>query len=723
MLPLGLLNAAQGHPMLVELKNGETLNGHLINCDTWMNLTLKEVVQTNPEGTAFFRLPEVYVRGNNIKYLRVPDEIIDLVKDQQQNQPSSRGRGGDVGYADRSRHGKTGEKLRTGHESFFSGHHVELDASGHAIALARSSKKPRDVNEGNERQWGPKPRFEKTTIPKQKTLEAKPVSRETRLPDNDRGLPGKKGPLEGLEEPAPQSLDLNIELRGYRVRYGRGYSELSEEETYEEMRRASAAGDYPRLREVLKIMIEDRGEKPNRKHYQALLLANTSAQHGSAAEVVRTLQDMEDAGITLDSASYHAVLRVLAIHPDHLFRGQILDELRQRWFSLSNEGWHDVIVGLLRDKQAELAIETLQNVQQEGIRVAPWLYDMLIYNLCDVGEYDEALSILRFRVDNGEQLMSGTVWYYLLDSASRALHYAATLYAWRKRVEMSYLNPSSGICLNVLNTAARHGDSHLARDVVRVLGNRNQTLQLYHYEALVESYLPSDLRTAFTLLTLMTSHGMPPTDLSTRALFLHLRQSPHLPQTALSILRKLREENRPIPVEAVNVVIESYIDHGNLDAALEAYKTLHTLCPSGPATSTFNRLFRGCRGRKDEAMFLASEMVALNVLPDALTYDRLILVCMGDSSDRGQMDDAWQYFEEMRGAGCWPRPGTTMAMAQRSCQLGDERIWRLQGEEGGEVGIERSVLKKMADADWMKGKGTRGSSRILEMMDAEDPWA
>ena len=65
-LPLGLLNAAQGHPMLVELKNGETLNGHLISCDTWMNLTLKEVVQTSPDGDKFFRLAEVYVRGNNV---------------------------------------------------------------------------------------------------------------------------------------------------------------------------------------------------------------------------------------------------------------------------------------------------------------------------------------------------------------------------------------------------------------------------------------------------------------------------------------------------------------------------------------------------------------------------------------------------------------------------------------------------------------------------------
>lgn len=34
--------------MLVELKNGETLNGHLVSCDTWMNMTLKEVVQTSP---------------------------------------------------------------------------------------------------------------------------------------------------------------------------------------------------------------------------------------------------------------------------------------------------------------------------------------------------------------------------------------------------------------------------------------------------------------------------------------------------------------------------------------------------------------------------------------------------------------------------------------------------------------------------------------------------
>lgn len=33
--------------MLVELKNGDTYNGHLVNCDTWMNINLRDVICTS----------------------------------------------------------------------------------------------------------------------------------------------------------------------------------------------------------------------------------------------------------------------------------------------------------------------------------------------------------------------------------------------------------------------------------------------------------------------------------------------------------------------------------------------------------------------------------------------------------------------------------------------------------------------------------------------------
>ena len=35
---------------LVELKNGETYNGHLVNCDNWMNIQLREVICTSRVG-------------------------------------------------------------------------------------------------------------------------------------------------------------------------------------------------------------------------------------------------------------------------------------------------------------------------------------------------------------------------------------------------------------------------------------------------------------------------------------------------------------------------------------------------------------------------------------------------------------------------------------------------------------------------------------------------
>jgi len=33
--------------MLVELKNGDTYNGRLVNCDTWMNINLRDVICTS----------------------------------------------------------------------------------------------------------------------------------------------------------------------------------------------------------------------------------------------------------------------------------------------------------------------------------------------------------------------------------------------------------------------------------------------------------------------------------------------------------------------------------------------------------------------------------------------------------------------------------------------------------------------------------------------------
>ena len=85
---------------------------------------------------------------------------------------------------------------------------------------------------------------------------------------------------------------------------------LSRESLYEDLRKAGATGDHVRVHTLLKSLIKDYGDEPSQRHYQAMLLANADPCHGSAAEVAIILQQMESEGHSLDSAAYHAIIKV-----------------------------------------------------------------------------------------------------------------------------------------------------------------------------------------------------------------------------------------------------------------------------------------------------------------------------------------------------------------------------------------------------------------------------
>ena len=488
---------------------------------------------------------------------------------------------------------------------------------------------------------------------------------------------------------------------------------------YEELAKCSNQsneGNLLHLWEKVRHLVEDRKDTPNSRLYTALLLGNTDPRYGSSLEVERILQEMEDEGIPPDSIHYHAALKVLSIHPDYLFRNEILDRMQQKWFSLTVDGWHDVVVGLLRDRQIERAIDKLDRMQEEGMEIQAWLLDLLVYTLCDIEEFDQVLAIMRARFNQGELEISGTLWAYILDTASRSFHHELTLYAWRTRVANDYLSPSSGVCINVLDLAARHGNYSLATDVFRVLGKRSSTLKLYHYEALLESYMNADdLRTSLTIPSIMLAAGIQPEEGSTRPIYLYLCKYPPKIREALSILRELHEGQRQIPTVAVNCIIEAAVHQGEFVFALETYQILHTISPAGPTTTTFNALFHGCANehRKDIAMFLASEMLALKVVPDALTYDWLIRVCLICK----ELDDGLRYFEETKRKGWWPRRGTLAAIIKRTCEAGDERVFDLLDdmERGGVdvVGFRRWVRERWEHMMQGKEKGEKWE-RVME---------
>lgn len=53
---------------------------------------MSQVICTSRDGDRFWKLNECYIRGNSIKYLRIPEEVIDQVVEEEVK-PSARGAG------------------------------------------------------------------------------------------------------------------------------------------------------------------------------------------------------------------------------------------------------------------------------------------------------------------------------------------------------------------------------------------------------------------------------------------------------------------------------------------------------------------------------------------------------------------------------------------------------------------------------------------------------
>jgi pentatricopeptide repeat protein len=497
--------------------------------------------------------------------------------------------------------------------------------------------------------------------------------------------------------------------------------------------------EYQRIADLVEYLITERGDKLALIHYHALIRINADSEHGSAEVVETLLKDMKAEGIGADSGLYHAVLQVLAIHPDYLLRNQIMQEMKERWFGLSPEGWHSLVVGLLRDRQFEAAMEKLEQMQSDEIHVQPWLYDIFLHQLCEVGELEEAFRILRWRFDNRRTEISPSMWYYLLDSFSSNLHvsiplsqsklsltsivqYAGTKFVWKARIQTSQLVPSDGICVSALNLAAREGDPGLATSAIRILAARRSALSPFHYEALLTAYTEAqDAKTAFRILTIMAKAGLEPDSSTTRPLFLYLKQNNNLPDKAWQQLKSLHHDGHVIPAAAVNVVIEATLHAGSFGQAVDLYKELHTICGSGPNTETFNILLQGATrmSTKPMAMFFASEMRALRVKPDRLTYDRLILVCAKEKD----YEDAFSYLEEMKTLGAdkmedghkgwWMRGGTATRLVQRCTEAGDARVWHLL-DVMERRDLDQGKLRKWVENNW-EGEG-RPERQMSEKM-------
>lgn len=84
VLPQAVLRAATHGPALVELKNGDSYSGTLAAVDNLMNIRLENTVFTPLGSQRFERLKECTIRGQFVKFVRFPDNVLDSLAAQQE---------------------------------------------------------------------------------------------------------------------------------------------------------------------------------------------------------------------------------------------------------------------------------------------------------------------------------------------------------------------------------------------------------------------------------------------------------------------------------------------------------------------------------------------------------------------------------------------------------------------------------------------------------------
>lgn len=271
-----------------------------------------------------------------------------------------------------------------------------------------------------------------------------------------------------------------------------------------------------------------------------------------------------------------------------------------------------------------------------------------------------------------------------------------TTRTWQKVAHDLHILPDEGCCLQVLHTAARHGLSDLALDVISVLKKINIVWCEYHIAPVLEAMCRhGDLKEALIMLDFMRKSDITPSLETAEPILQLINKDTEAVDSAWGQLEMLHEEGSPVDVVALNVVIQAAVALNDLQRAIGTYKASANLGVT-PNIDTFNLLLLGCVVARHRELGdrLLADLKAAGIRPDETTYERMVRLCLTQS----MYEDAFFYLEEMKSLGMVPPRTVYEAVIRKLVSVGDVR-YKLAVEELQECGYELSPrLKSFIDS-------------------------
>jgi len=252
------------------------------------------------------------------------------------------------------------------------------------------------------------------------------------------------------------------------------------------------------------------------------------------------------------------------------------------------------------------------------------------------------------------------------------------------------ISPNEGVCISVLNAAARHGLPDLATDVLRVLKETGVSWREYHFSALIEAFCRNhQLKEALVTLHIMRTNLLEPISTTAAPIVEHITRDVDSLDAAWALIDEIHSSESGLGLDALKVIIESSIILGDLQRAVGLYKSLSDY-GLNPDVTVFNLLLDGCITAQHRQLgdILLSDMKEAKIQPDGATYQKMIHLCLTQEV----YEDAFYYLEEMKAANFTPPRAVYEALVEKCSMAGDSRrdmVVQEMKECGYQLGEER----------------------------------
>ena len=243
---------------------------------------------------------------------------------------------------------------------------------------------------------------------------------------------------------------------------------------------------------------------------------------------------------------------------------------------------------------------------------------------------------------------------------------------WTIAVNDLNIVPNEGVCMSVLNAAARHGVPDLATDVLRVLKTSGIVWEEYHFAALIEAFCRNNqLKEALITLHIMRMNEILPLPGTSAPILDCVKVDIESLDSAWTIIDEIHEAKSGVDIDALKVIIQASVLLGDLQRAVGVYKSFSDY-DLEPDVTIFNLLLDGCITAQHRQLgdLLLADMKEMRVQPNQETYEKIIRLCLTQEI----YEDAFFYLEEMKAGGFVPLQSVYEALVLKCLSMDDSRV-------------------------------------------------